>query len=156
MTEQLKNILNGKDKAVHSVEGNSTVFDAVNLMCRKHVGALLVMQGGVPIGIISERDVMTRVVLRGLEPAHTPVQSVMTREVLCIELSTEPQIALEIMSRRHFRHLPVLSDGRVSGMVSIGDLVSWTLRNREEELRALRDYVSGGYETYAVSRDISS
>jgi CBS domain-containing protein len=152
MNHQIEQILNSKDKALHCVTSDVSVFDAVDLMCQAHVGALLVMRRGLPVGILSERDVMTRVVLCGKEAKQTTVASVMTKDVLCADGSTDPQNAMEIMSRRHFRHLPVISEGRVAGMISIRDLVKWTLRNRDEELRTLRDYVSGGYESYPESQ----
>jgi CBS domain-containing protein len=152
MNHQLEQILNGKDKALHCVTSDVSVFDAVDIMCQAHVGALLVMRRGLPVGILSERDVMTRVVLTGKDPKETNVAAVMTKDVLCADGNTDPQNAMEIMTRRHFRHLPVISDGRVAGMVSIRDLVQWILRNRDEELRTLRDYVSGGYESYPESQ----
>jgi CBS domain-containing protein len=141
----LRTILDGKDKTVHYVGPEVTVRDAVATMCRKRIGALIVEENETPIGILSERDIMTRLVLEQRNPATTRVSDIMTRDVLCIGPDQEPEQAMAIMTERRVRHLPVVEAGKVVGIVSIGDLVRWVSHNQDFEIRVLRDYVYGIY-----------
>ncbi|WP_437604043.1 CBS domain-containing protein [Sorangium sp. So ce590] len=138
-------ILNRKGRNVYTIAPEATVFEAVQSMCVRHVGALLVSIDGSPSGIISERDVMTRVILAWRDPATTPVAEVMTCEVVCVEPSTTARQAMAVMTERRCRHLPVVQDGRVVGMISIGDLVHWASREQEAEIKMLTEYVQGVY-----------
>ena len=139
----IRSILDDKGWTIHAVGGDATVFDAVSKMCRSHIGALLVNDNGKPIGIVSERDIMSRVVLNRRDPSATSVAAVMTHELAFVLLEATPEDAMELMIERSCRHLPVLADGHVVGMISMGDLVRWTNRNLEHEIRALQEYVSG-------------
>lgn len=141
----LRTILDGKGKAVQYVGPNATVIDAVGKMCRSRIGALLVEENDEPIGIVSERDIMSRLVLEKRDPATTRVRDIMTREVLCIDPDQEPEQVMALMTERRVRHLPVVESRKVVGIVSIGDLVRWMSRNQDFEIRALRDYVCGVY-----------
>ena len=114
-------------------------------MCQLRVGALLVVRFGKPVGILSERDIMTRFLLERRDPVDTKVEEVMTHEVLCIAPDRSPEEAMSIMTDRRVRHLPVMEGRSVIGIVSIGDLVRWASRNQEFEIRTLREYVSGVY-----------
>ncbi|XXX72274.1 CBS domain-containing protein [Sorangium sp. So ce134] len=138
-------ILNRKGRNVYTVSPKATVFDAVQSMCARHVGALLVSIDASPSGIISERDVMTRVILARRDPAKTLVAEAMTSEVVCVEPSTPARQAMAVMTERRCRHLPVVQDGRVVGMISIGDLVHWASREQEAEIKMLTEYVQGVY-----------
>src|SRR4051812_9773420 len=139
----IRSIVEEKGTIIHAIAAEATVLDAVLKMCRKHVGALLVDDGGVTLGILSERDIMTRVVLQRRDPSSTTVGEVMTREIVCIESNREPEEAMAVMTERHVRHLPVMDHGEVIGLVSIGDLVRWASHNQESEIRMLQDYVAG-------------
>lgn len=142
----LRTILDRKgDTTVHYVGPDATVHDAVETMCRKRIGALLVELNGAPIGILSERDIMQRLVLEQRDPALTRVADIMTRDVLCIDPDQEPEQVMALMTERRVRHLPVVEGRNVVGLISIGDLVRWMSRNQDFEIRALRDYVSGVY-----------
>jgi CBS domain-containing protein len=142
----LRTILDGKpDQTVHYVGPDATVHEAVSTMCKKRIGALLVEENGAPIGIISERDIMQRLVLERRDPASTRVADIMTRDVLCIDPDHEPEQVMAIMTERRVRHIPVVEGRTVVGLVSIGDLVRWVSRNQDFEIRALRDYVCGVY-----------
>ncbi|AUX48670.1 inosine-5-monophosphate dehydrogenase [Sorangium cellulosum] len=138
-------VLNNKGRTVYTISPESTVFEAVQWMCARHVGALLVSIDGSPSGIISERDVMTRVILARRDPAKTLVADVMTREVVCVEPGTPARQAMAVMTERRCRHLPVVEDGRVIGMISIGDLVHWASHEQEAEIKMLTEYVQGVY-----------
>jgi CBS domain-containing protein len=136
-------ILKTKGDAVLTVAADATVLEAVQLMCARRVGALLVGSPDELEGIISERDVMTRVVLSQRSPRETKVSEVMTREVVFVELETSQREAMAMMTRIRCRHLPVVVDGRVVGMVSIGDLVRAAGREYETEVRTLTAYIQG-------------
>ena len=141
----LGSILDGKDKAIHSVGPDATVFDAIDRMCRARIGALLVLEHDIPVGIVSERDIMTRVMLQRRDPSKTNVAAVMSTELACVGVDAEPEEAMSVMTTRRCRHLPVVQDGHVVGIVSMGDLIHWASRTQEYEIRALKEYVSGVY-----------
>lgn len=143
--ETVGDLISEKGKAVHSIAPHETVLRAVESMCELRVGALLVCVDGAPRGIISERDIMTRVILAKRDPAHALVEQVMTRDVACVEPHAKAREAMAIMTERRVRHLPVVFDGHVVGVLSIGDLVRWASREHEFEIRMLTDYVRGVY-----------
>ena len=143
--ETLRPILETKGTTVHSAKPGDTILAAVDEMCRRKIGALLVMDEGTAIGIISERDMLTRVLLERKDPATTKISDVMTREIVCVELDTSQSEAMRIMTERRCRHLPVVCDGKVIGLVSIGDLVRQASRSQEYEIRTLHEYVEGKY-----------
>lgn len=143
----LASILDGKDKTIRSVGTGATVDEAVRIMCRTRVGALLVGEPTTPTGIITERDILVRVLLERREPTTTPVVEVMTRDVVCIGLDMEPEEAMTLMTERRVRHLPIVEGGLVIGIVSIGDLIRWASARQESEIRALNEYVCGPWTT---------
>lgn len=143
--DQIAELLGEKGTRVHDAVMGTTVFDAVAKMCAAHVGALLVRDGARPIGIFTERDAMERVVLARRDPSTTTIGDVMTPNPICIEPSTTVKQAMAIMTDRRCRHLPVVRDGKIAGMISIGDLVRWESRHQQFELRQLEDYVTGKY-----------
>jgi CBS domain-containing protein len=138
-------ILEEKGRDLHVIAPEATVIEAVNLMCEARVGALLVMQGNTLVGIFSERDVMSRVVLVGFDPKATCVGDVMTRDVVCVATDMSPDEAMAIITDRRMRHLPVVEGRRVVGVVSIGDLVHSAISAREQSIEQLCDYVNGRY-----------
>jgi CBS domain-containing protein len=141
----LRSVLESKPKTIHATSPAATVIEAVDTMCSARVGALLVREGDVPVGILSERDILTRIVLARKDPATTRVHEIMTRDLVCISVDVAPEEAMAVMTERRCRHLPVVLDGRVIGLVSIGDLVRWASRNQEYEIRMLDEYMSGKY-----------
>jgi CBS domain-containing protein len=143
--EPVRNILSDKGRELFFIGSDATVLKAVELMCDKRVGALLVQDAGAPIGMFSERDVMTRVVLARRDPSSTRVGDVMTRDVVVIKPETSTTEAMALMTSRRCRHLPVVESGRVIGLVSIGDLVRAASREREFEIQLLHDYITGKY-----------
>jgi CBS domain-containing protein len=141
----LRTILEAKGTTVHYVGPDVTVLEAVERMCQNRIGALLVEEHDEAIGIISERDIMARLVLERRDPASTRVADIMTRNVLCVGLDQEPEQAMAVMTEHRVRHLPVLEGRTVIGMLSIGDLVRWVSRSQDFEIRSLLDYVNGVY-----------
>jgi CBS domain-containing protein len=143
--DSLELILEDKGYAVHTIGAGATVLEAVSAMCALRVGALLVTRGGDVEGIFSERDVMARVVLAGLEPARTLVQDVMTRRVIQARHDASPHEVMDLMTNERVRHVPVVKHGGLIGIVSIGDLVRWAIRDRDTVISQLQDYVTGRY-----------
>ncbi len=141
----LADILETKGRSVHATQGDTTVHAAVEQMCHHRIGAMLVGEIARPLGILSERDIMTRVILRGRDPKSTSVESIMTRELVCVDLNDTPEEAMRVMTEQRCRHLPVVTDGRVVGVVSIGDLVRWVTQHQEFEIQWLNDYLVGRY-----------
>ena len=143
--ETVGDILGDKGVQIYKVGPETTVLHAVQQMCAMRVGAVLVCDGTACSGIFSERDLMNRVILNGLDPATTRVAEVMTAEVACVEPGTPASEAMAIMTERRCRHLPVVEGGEIVGVISIGDLVRWDSRYQAFELRMLTDYIHGKY-----------
>ncbi len=143
--ETVADILSFKGREVHAVKPEVCVLSAVELMCERHIGALLVCSGRIPLGVFSERDLMRRVILARKDPQETLVSDVMTTDVVCVEPTTPAREAMAIMTERRCRHLPVVEDGQVVGMLSIGDLVRWASQEQAFEIQLLTDYVRGAY-----------
>ncbi len=143
--ETVEHILKEKGSTVHKTTPGDTVLEAVEKMCAHKVGALLVCDAGHPVGMFSERDLMTAVILGRKDPAATTVGEVMSREVVYVEPGTSASEAMAVMTERRCRHLPVAQEGRLVGLISIGDLVRAASRNQEFEIRSLTDYICGKY-----------
>ena len=138
-------VLKGKSDQVHVTSPETTVFHVVKKMCAARVGAMLIFDAGQPAGIFTERDVMTRVILAGRDPATTAVGEVMSRKLICVDPSTRAEEAMAVMTESRCRHLPVMSEGKLVGVLSIGDLVRWFSRDQEFQIHHLTDYIAGKY-----------
>jgi CBS domain-containing protein len=138
-------ILVQKGHDVFTARPETTVLEAVDEMCRTRVGALVVLEGGRPVGIFSERDLMTRVVLARREPASTLVGDVMSVRLRPVTRRTEPHEAMALMTEWRVRHLPVIEGDRLVGLVSIGDLVRWSVAERDRLIEELQRYCAGSY-----------
>lgn len=123
------------------VQRNETVAEAVRLMSRNNVGIVNVLEGERLVGVFSERDVVQRVVDRGLDPARTVVGDVMTTEIVVADADEDYQTAMHKMDQANIRHLPVVSEGRLLSMISIRDLMRVELQDQGEEIRYLREYL---------------
>jgi CBS domain-containing protein len=141
----LRSILEGKHPTTYAVGPAATVLDAIGMMCRSHVGALLVNEHDMPIGILSDGDIMRRVLLERRDPSTTRVSDIMTREVVLVEPQVDPEEAMALMTERRVSQLPVVESRTVIGIISVGDLLQWQTRNQEHEIRTLKEYVSGAY-----------
>ena len=132
-----------QDRELYSVEKHQTVFEVAQKMASLGVGAILVLRQGELCGIVSERDLMTRVIAAGRDPRTTSVADVMTTNLATIEESASHDDAMQMMQDRKCRHLPVLDNGRVIGMVSMRDLMHVELEQKTEELDHMRSYIHG-------------
>ena len=135
-------LLEYKGHQVESVDANASVADAVAKMNTRRIGSIVVTRGDVLAGILTERDVLTRIVANGLDPRNIEVCEVMTTELVTVELDTPIAIAIRLVSDKRCRHLPVVDGGRVLGIVSGGDLTAWLLRDQERTIYDLQDYIT--------------
>jgi CBS domain-containing protein len=139
----VRDVLARKGAAVHSIEPDATVLEATRKMNQHQLGALLVMTGERVAGIFTERDVLRRVVAEQRDPASTSVESVMTTNVICVEPDSDIDEVSSIMQQQKIRHLPVCDDGKLMGMVSIGDVNAYHATHQEAQLTFLNDYIYG-------------
>ena len=139
----VKQVLGDKGQTIWTVAPNETVFIAVQLMADKRVGALLVMEGNQLEGIFSERDYAREVILKGRSSKETPVRDIMTSRVITVPSSQRVDESLSIMSNHRIRHLPVVDDNQVVGIVSIGDLVKCVINEQQSTIEHLEKYIKG-------------
>jgi CBS domain-containing protein len=136
-------ILRLKGHSVHSVRPDDTVLAALGVMAEHDVGAVLVLDGDEIVGILTERDYARKVALMGRASKDSPVRSIMTADVVCVPPTGTVQDCMELMTERRVRHLPVVENGRVVGLVSIGDLVKATIDEQEFTISQLKNYIAG-------------
>jgi CBS domain-containing protein len=136
-------ILERKGRDVASIDAGASVRDAVALLAKRKIGAVPVTEGGAVAGILSERDVIQCLSSDGAAVLDWPVSKVMTAPAITTGTGANVLGALSEMSRRRIRHLPVVEDGRLTGIVSIGDLVAYRIARIEEEAEAMRSYIQG-------------
>ena len=138
-------ILRHKGATVWSVTPDGLVFDAIQLMADKNIGAVLVMEGETLEGILSERDYTRKVILKGKSSKDTTVREIMSTHLLTTTPHSSVADCLRIMTDRRVRHLPVVEDGKVVGIISIGNLVNWVISAQTSTINQLESYIAGGY-----------
>src|SRR4029434_3142493 len=141
----IRAILNQKSSEVFSILPDSTVFEAIEMMDKKNVGALLVMEQDRLAGIISERDYTRKVVLRGKRSRETKVAEIMSTNVTLRHRREPVETCLRLMTDKHIRHLPVVEGDKVVGVISIGDLVKHVISCQSAAIAHLEHYIHGGY-----------
>jgi CBS domain-containing protein len=137
----VRHLLDGKGRALFSIEPEDPVLEAIRMMAERHVGALLVMRGSELAGILSERDYARKVVLLGRSSAETPVWQIMTSPVITVSPDNSVQDCMRLMTDRRIRHLPVMEGGKVVGMISIGDLVKAVIEEQQKTIEQLETYI---------------
>jgi len=143
MITTIRQLLERKGHDTWAVSPNDTVYQALEIMAEKDIGAVLVMEGKQLIGIFSERDYARRCILKNRRSKETLVRDLMTANVITITPATTIDEAMELMSKHHIRHLPVLEDGKVVGVVSIGDIVKAVIENQQHLISHLENYITG-------------
>jgi CBS domain-containing protein len=143
--DTIRSILKVKGSQAWSLPPGATVFEAIGMMAEKSVGARVVVEGGQVAGIVSERDYARKVILQGRSSKETLVREIMSTPVVTAEPGQTVVEGLRIMTARHIRHLPVLEEGALVGVVSIGDLVSTIISAQADTIQHLRNYVTGKY-----------
>jgi CBS domain-containing protein len=140
----LQQLLNTKKhKEVISIAPHRPVFDALVVLAEYKIGALAVLDGDKLVGIFSERDYAREIILKGKSSKVTPISEVMSTNVLTVKPSDSVDVAMSIMSDKHIRHLPVVENGKVVGMLSIGDLVKETIDYQQRLIKQLESYIQG-------------
>jgi predicted transcriptional regulator len=135
----LSAMLGESRRPINSVHPDTTITESVRRMHSENIGALLVMEDDKLAGIFTERDALTKVLAAGVDPNNTKVSAVMTEDPFCIDPSTTIEEAMSIVTNRKIRHLPILHNGELVGIVSSGDLTHWLVQDREGEIRELVD-----------------
>jgi len=144
-TTKIRAILEAKGGEVYAISPKATVYEAIAMMADKGVGALLVMEGQKLAGIISERDYTRKVILKGRSSREALVEEIMTRDVVTASPEITVAEGMRLMTDHRIRHLPLVSEGRVVGVVSIGDLVKAIISEQEETIAHLTNYITGRY-----------
>ena len=143
MNTKIQALLDGRGHEVYSIRADQTVYEAITEMDARNVGGLIVKDGEEVVGIITERDYLRRVILRGRSSKETAVESIMTRNPVSITPERTVAEAMKLMTEKRCRHLPVFKDGQLYGILSLGDLVKAIIASQEFEIQFLQDYISG-------------
>jgi CBS domain-containing protein len=141
----IKQILEKKGRDIWVISPQAKVFDALKLMSEKNIGALIVVDKGRVAGVISERDYARKVILEGKSSKDVPVEQIMTPHVYGVHPETTAEECMALMTDKHIRHLPVIDNDRLLGVVSIGDIVKAVISEQEVTIEHLKNYIMGKY-----------
>ena len=144
MSPTLKYLVDDKDSHIWSIRPDASVFDAIKLMAEKEIGLLLVMDdpNELPVGVISERDYARKIILQGRQSRETAVADIMTRDVTYGKPIQTIQEAMTLMTRGRFRHLPIVKEGQIIGVLSLGDLVKAVIEDQRFRIEQLESYIT--------------
>ena len=140
---KVKDILEGKGNKIFSITPDSTVYSALEQLFEKNISALLVMEGEKPLGIFTERDYARKVVLKGKSSKETLIKEIMTSELITVEEDCSIEDAMRIMTNKHIRHLPVMEENKLAGIISIGDVVKQLLQEQQFIINNMENYIKG-------------
>ena len=143
MDTKIKKLLDKKGREVYSIQADQTVYEAIAEMDARNVGGLIVKKGDEVVGIVTERDYTRKVILKNRASKEIAVETIMTRNLVSVVPNQTIQDALILVTEKKCRHLPVFKDGELDGILSIGDLVKWIIRDQQFEIQVLEDYISG-------------
>jgi len=139
----IKQVLDNKGYQIHSVAPETTVYEALEKMAQEGIGALAVLNGEELVGIVSERDYARQIALSGRDSRNTPVSDIMTENVICVSSELRVDASMSIMGEKRVRHLVVRDDGRINGLISIGDVVKAVIDDQQFTIEQLEHYISG-------------
>jgi CBS domain-containing protein len=142
--KSVRQVLKDKGYAVETITPQASVYEALQKMANREVGALIVFDGGEICGLFSERDYARKVILQGRFSKDTQVQEIMTRRVINVEPEQTVEACMVLMTDKHIRHLPVLEDGRLIGILSIGDIVKAVIDAQRLTIEELETYITSG------------
>ena len=138
-------ILRRKGAKVYSISRHAMVYEALEKLAEKNIGALVVMDDTELVGILSERDYVRKVILKGFSSRDIPVDRIMSSPAITVRPKTTVDECMQLMTESRCRHLPVVEEGKLLGVVSIGDLVQWIMTAQDETIHQLEDYITGKY-----------
>jgi CBS domain-containing protein len=139
----VKQLLDAKGNDIWSIPPHASVYDALTLMARKNIGAVLVIDAGRLLGIASERDYARKVVLEGRVSKDTSVRDIMTERVVCVRPDQSVEECMALMTNKRIRHLPVIEDNQLVGVISIGDVVKSLISEKDFVIEQLENYITG-------------
>jgi len=143
-TYPISSILHQKPSALWSVAPETTVFDAIKLMSEKNIGALPVVTGGTLVGIFTERDYTRKIALQGKTSKNTQVREIISSEVISVAPDESVEECMRLMTENRVRHLPVVQNRELLGIISIGDLVNWIISTQNAAIEQMEQYIAGG------------
>ena len=138
----VKHLLETKSGIIFSVEKNTSVLEGLQLMMKENISALLIIEDGKLQGIFTERDYARKIILKGRSSKDTPISEVMTSDLLTVNPKDSIDHCMQIMTKMHIRHLPVLEDDSIAGMISIGDLVRFVIEDQKRTIQQLENYIN--------------
>jgi CBS domain-containing protein len=141
----VRDILQSKGGQIWTTSPQSTVYEAIGLMGEKNIGALVAVDGDEVVGVLSERDYSRKVVLQGRTSRDTLVGDIISRPAITVSGKDSIETCMQLMTSRRIRHLPVVEDGRLAGLISMGDLVNWVMQSQRHTIQQLHGYISGEY-----------
>ncbi len=145
LVDSVRLVLKQKGQDIWYVSPDACVYDAIEIMADKYVGALLVVSDGNLVGVVSERDYARKVILQGKSSKQTQVKEIMTSPAIFVTPEHTVEDSMRIMTDKHIRHLPVVEDGKILGVVSIGDLVKWMISAQQQTISQLHSYITSSY-----------
>lgn len=145
LNDPVQLVLKHKGSAVWHVSPEACVYDAIEMMAEKSAGALMVVEKGKLAGVVSERDYARKVILQGKSSRQTPVREIMTSPAIFVSPEHTVEESMRIMTERRIRHLPVVDEGALVGVLSIGDLVKWMISAQQQTISHLQNYISSQY-----------
>ena len=143
--DSVRSVLDNKDGSVYHVAPETPVYEALEIMARYDIGALLVISGAHLCGVFSERDYARKVILKGKASRETPVGDIMSSPAIVAHPEQSVDDCLHLMTKFRVRYLPVVDQGAITGVLSIGDLVNWIIHRQEHEIAQLNHYIAGSY-----------
>jgi CBS domain-containing protein len=144
-TTPVSSLLHDKNPSVWSIPPSATVYEAIKLMAAKNIGALPVLSDGTLVGIFTERDYTRKVALHGKSSKETQVWEIISNQVVAVTPDDSVEDCMRLMIENRVRHLPVLFNMELAGIISIGDLVNWTISSQEATIAQMEQYIAGGY-----------
>jgi CBS domain-containing protein len=140
---KVKDIVKEKGSAVYSVPPTMMVYEAIELMCTKNIGGLLITENAKAIGIFTERDYARKLILKGKSSKDTPIRDLMTSKLVTVTMEDSVEACMQLMTDKKIRHLPVVENDALVGVISIGDVVRFLLREQQDIINHLEHYIAG-------------
>jgi len=136
-------IIEQKGTAIYSVHPDSTVFEALQVLADKEIGALLVIENDKMVGIFSERDYARKIILKGFASRESLVRNCMTSNVISVSMKDDISECMSLMTKKKIRHLPVMEEGKLIGIITIGDVVNGVINSQRDSIESLEAYITG-------------